>query len=830
MSKKIVIVGGVAGGASFAARMRRLDEEAEITMFEKGTYISFANCGLPYHIGEIIPQRDTLILQTPEAMEKKFNMTIHTETEVTSINRKEKTISYQHANQEEIHDMPYDYLILSPGASPLTPPIPGLNEADNVYTLRTIPDMDEIKSAVEDESVQEAVIIGGGFIGLEVAENFVERGIKTTVVEMADQVMAPLDKEMAQQVHEHLVDQGVKLILDDGINSFEDRGKTLVLNSGRKLSTDFTLLSIGVRPENQLAKDAGLSLGQRGGILVNDDLRTVDDESIFAIGDAIEVKDYISGTPAMIPLAWPANRQGRMAADNIAGANDHYRGSLGTSAAKIFDLTVATVGNNEKLLQRQGRDDYEVMHIHPSSHASYYPGAFPMHIKVLYSRDSKKILGAQAIGYDAVDKFIDIMATAIYGEIPVDQLQNLQLAYAPPYSSAKSPANFVGYVAENRINDKDETIQWHEIDDYVDRGYYLLDVSEREENIMGEIPGSVNIPVGELRQRLSELEKKPYIVYCRVGLRGYIGARILRQHGFDVVNLDGGFKTWQYTQYELKDPVYWDHQPEKPSAEAPKSTAAVSNEPAKVVEINACGLQCPGPIMQVYKAMNDLNDGDQLQISVTDPGFTKDIQSWCEKTGNQVFDIEKQDKQFVCLIQKGQGDHAVNFNQGAENAPVAQTVDKEAATLVVFSGDMDKAMASFIIASGAAAMGKQVTIFFTFWGLSIIKKDNVQVKKSSMEKMFDMMLPNDASSLPLSKMNMAGMGRSMMKKVMAEKNVDSLETLMKSAQEVGVKFIACAMSMDVMGIKEEELIDGVEVGGVATYLGEASDSNINLFI
>ncbi len=830
MSKKIVIVGGVAGGASFAARMRRLDEEAEITMFEKGTYISFANCGLPYHIGEIIPQRDTLILQTPEAMEKKFNMTIHTETEVTSINRKEKTISYQHANQEEIHDMPYDYLILSPGASPLTPPIPGLDEADNVYTLRTIPDMDEIKSAVEDESVQEAVIIGGGFIGLEVAENFVERGIKTTVVEMADQVMAPLDKEMAQQVHEHLVDQGVKLILDDGINSFEDKGKTLVLNSGRKLSTDFTLLSIGVRPENQLAKDAGLSLGQRGGILVNDDLRTVDDESIFAIGDAIEVKDYISGTPAMIPLAWPANRQGRMAADNIAGANDHYRGSLGTSAAKIFDLTVATVGNNEKLLQRQGRDDYEVMHIHPSSHASYYPGAFPMHIKVLYSRDSKKILGAQAIGYDAVDKFIDIMATAIYGEIPVDQLQNLQLAYAPPYSSAKSPANFVGYVAENRINDKDETIQWHEIDDYVDRGYDLLDVSEREENIMGEIPGSVNIPVGELRQRLSELKKKPYIVYCRVGLRGYIGSRILRQHGFDVVNLDGGFKTWQYAQYELKDPVDWDHQPEKPSAEAPKSTAAVSNEPAKVVEINACGLQCPGPIMQVYKAMDDLNDGDQLQISVTDPGFTKDIQSWCEKTGNQVLDIEKQDKQFVCLIQKGQGDHAVNFNQGAENAPVAQTVDKEAATLVVFSGDMDKAMASFIIASGAAAMGKQVTIFFTFWGLSIIKKDNVQVKKSSMEKMFDMMLPNDASSLPLSKMNMAGMGRSMMKKVMAEKNVDSLETLMKNAQEVGVKFIACAMSMDVMGIKEEELIDGVEVGGVATYLGEASDSNINLFI
>ncbi|MCT2536745.1 CoA-disulfide reductase [Aquibacillus koreensis] len=542
MIKKILIVGGVAGGATTAARLRRLDEESTIILFERGEHISFANCGLPYYIGETIKDRNKLMVQTVEGMSKKFNLDIRNLSEVTKVNREQKTITVTNLATNEVYEESYDVLVLSPGAKPIVPPIPGLDEANNIFTLRNIPDTDRIKGYVDEQKPKEAVVVGGGFIGLEMAENLVDRGVRVTLVEMANQVMAPLDYEMAAIVHQHLKEKGVNLILEDGVSAFEDEGRVVTLSSGTKVETDMTILSIGVKPENSLAADAGLAIGERGGIIVNDYLQT-DDPSIFALGDAIEVRDYINQKPAMIPLAGPANRQGRIVANNIYGRNEAYKGTLGTGIAKVFDLTVATTGNNEKVLEHQGVD-YEVVHVHPASHAGYYPGAAPIALKLVFNRDGK-ILGAQAVGKDGVDKRMDVIATAIKGELSVFDLTELELSYAPPFSSAKDPVNMAGYVAANMIDEGIKTAQWHEIDQIVKDGGLLVDVRDPHERENGFIQGSINIPLGDLRDRLGELPTdQPIYVSCQVGLRGYLATRILNGHGFDGVNVDGGWKTY----------------------------------------------------------------------------------------------------------------------------------------------------------------------------------------------------------------------------------------------------------------------------------------------
>ncbi|MFS0863924.1 CoA-disulfide reductase [Fredinandcohnia sp. 179-A 10B2 NHS] len=543
MNKKIVIVGGVAGGATAAARLRRLDETSHIVLFERGEHISFANCGLPYYIGETIQKREKLLVQTVEGMSKKFNLDIRNLSEVTKINRDNKTIYVKNLQSGEVYEESYDVLVLSPGAKPLVPPIPGLNEAENVFTLRNIPDTDKIKGFVDNEQPKEAVVVGGGFIGLEMAENLVDRGVKVTLIEMANQVMAPLDYEMAAIVHKHLNEKGVNLLLEDGVKAFEDQGKIVVLSSGNTVSTDMIILSIGVRPENTLAADAGLDVGERGGIRVNEYLQT-SDESIFALGDAIEVIDFMSRTAAMVPLAGPANRQGRIVANNIYGKSEKYHGTLGTAIAKVFDLAVATTGNNEKVLQRLGVE-YNVIHIHPTSHAGYYPGAHPIALKLIFEEATGKIFGAQAVGAHGADKRIDVIATAIKGGLTVFDLTELELAYAPPFSSAKDPVNMAGYVATNIIDEGVETVQWHEIDEIVEDGGLLIDVREPNERKAGFIKGSVNIPLGDIRERLVDLPKGQAIyVSCQVGLRGYLATRILMANGFKVKNLDGGWKTY----------------------------------------------------------------------------------------------------------------------------------------------------------------------------------------------------------------------------------------------------------------------------------------------
>ncbi|WP_233005260.1 CoA-disulfide reductase [Exiguobacterium aurantiacum] len=822
MSKKIVIVGGVAGGASAAARLRRLNEENQIVMFDRGEYISFANCGLPYYIGDVIQDRQKLLVQTVEGMNKRFQLDIRNLTEVTKIKRAEKTVSVKNVKTGETYDESYDVLVLSPGAKPIRPNIPGIEEAEDIFTLRNIPDTDKIRSYVDDKAPKHATVIGGGFIGIEMAENLRERGVEVTLVEMADQVMTPLDREMVSPVHEHMRLHGVDLQLSDGVDSFSEKGKRVHLKSGRVIDTDMVVLSIGVVPESSIATEAGLETGIRGAIRVNEKMLT-SDPNIYAIGDAVEVLDYIFKEPTVVPLAWPANRQGRLVADIINGRDVKYNGTMGTGIAKVFDMTVASTGWNEKRLTAAGKE-FEAVHVHPGSHAGYYPGSTPVSLKLLFHPTTGEIYGAQGVGMNGVDKRIDVIATAMKGGLTVLDLPDLELSYAPPFSSAKDPVNMIGYVASNVVLGDNEVVHWNEIDELVQNGATLLDVRDESEHELGKIPGSINVPLNSLRDHLDNYSKDETIyVTCQVGLRGYLASRILRQNGFKVKNLSGGYKTWSQVKRDF-DAIEAGTKAESETAATVTEEAppAMTNEPVgEPIFLDTCGLQCPGPILEVNKKVAELGEGETLRVLASDPGFFADIEAWAKKTGNKLVSKQFVNGRVEAVLQKGQGPAAVQAG-----APAG-----DGASMVVFSGDLDRALASFIIAQGAAAMGKDVTMFFTFWGLNVIRKpDAPEVKKQGLEKMFGMMMPSHAGELPLSNMNFGGVGQKMMKKVMSDKNVPSLDEMIKSAQEAGVKMVACTMSMDVMGIKEEELIDGIDLGGVAAYLGAAEGGNLNLFI
>ncbi len=822
MGKKVLIVGGVAGGASTAARLRRLDETAEIIMFERGEYISYANCGLPYHVGDVIKSRDALLLQTPEGMEAKFRMDVRIRQEVVSIDREQKAVTVKDLAKGGTYTENYDVLVLATGSSPLTPPIPG-RESPRVMTLWTVPDTDKIRAFIKEHSAKSAVVVGGGFIGLEMAENLRHAGLNVTIAEMLDQVMAPLDYEMAQILHEHLTESGVTLCLNDGVASFSDTGTgiTVKLKSGKELSTDLVILSIGVRPNSALAKEAGLAVNAAGGIVTDASMRTSDPD-IYAVGDAVEVEDFIFKGRTMIPLAGPANRQGRIAADNIAGLSSAYKGTQGTAIAKVFELTAASTGANEKVLKKQGLvkgQDYEALTIMQNSHAGYYPGAVPLTLKLLFAKDGSRILGAQIVGREGVDKRMDVLATAIRLNASILDLKDLELAYAPPYSSAKDPVNMAGFVAENILLNKVAFADWNILEQEGAQGRTVLDVRETSERQVYEVPGSRHIPLGQLRSRLDELDReKEIVVFCAIGVRAYNAARILMEHGFTNVKVyPGGTRFYLSTHYETR--------------EAPPmlQNAAVSdsghqNTEDKIVasmRLDCSGLQCPGPIMKVFETMKGLQNGDVIEVSANDPGFARDIVAWCRRTGNTLLTNTQRGKDYVALVKKG-----------TASAPAAAGGPKgDGKTIIVFSGDLDKVLASFIIANGAAAMGRPVTMFFTFWGLNVLRKGNRQkVQKSFIEAMFGGMMPRGVGKLKLSKMNMGGMGTAMMKMVMRQKNVDSLEELIKKAMRSGIKLVACTMSMDVMGIRQEELIDGVELAGVGAYLGDAEESNVNLFI
>jgi NADPH-dependent 2,4-dienoyl-CoA reductase/sulfur reductase-like enzyme/rhodanese-related sulfurtransferase len=543
VSKKILIVGGVAGGASCAARMRRLDESAEIVMFEKGEYISFANCGLPYYIGDTIKDRENLIIQTPQKFKDRFKVDVRTNAEVISINPVEKTISVR--NGGSTYHEHYDALVLSPGTSPIRPPLRGI-DSPVVFTLRNIPDTDRIRPYVDSKQARRAVVIGGGFIGLEMAESLRHRGLEVTLVEMLDQVFTPADKEMASVLHQHLIMNGVRLILGDGVKEILPTGDTsaeVFLMSGERIPTELVILSIGVKPDTEFVKKSGIAVGERGTIVVDQHMRT-DKPDIYAVGDAVEVVDFISGKKVHVPLAGPANRQGRIAADNIAGIHTVYKNTQGTAICKIFDLTAAVTGLNEKNAKKWGIS-YIKSYTHGSSHASYYPGSFPLSIKILFGLKTGKLLGAQVIGKDGIDKRIDVFATALRHGLTVYDLAELELAYAPPYGSAKDPVNIAGFVAQNILEGRMPVFYAENVASIDGSRQQLLDVRTKIEYEQGALENAVCIPVDELRSRIGELDKeKEILIYCQVGLRGYLAARMLMQQGFRVKNLSGGYKTF----------------------------------------------------------------------------------------------------------------------------------------------------------------------------------------------------------------------------------------------------------------------------------------------
>lgn len=790
---KVIIIGGGACGASCAARLRRLDEDCEITILERTDEVSIANCGLPYYCSGIIKEREKILVSDAGKLKNNFNIDVRLNVEVAEINRHEKFVLSTDGAKFD-----YDKLVLAQGASPIIPEWKGMNH-NKIFTVRTLKDADKIKESIVQNKVKRVVIIGAGFIGVEMAENFAHKGLDITIVELADQILAPVDYEIACFAQNEMRANGVELILSDGVESFSDQD--IKLASGRSIPYDMAVLAIGVKPETALAEKAGLETAR--GIKVNEMMQT-SDENIFAGGDSVEIKSFVTGNNVLIPLAGPANRQGRIIADNICGFNSTYRRSQGTSVLKVFDYTVACCGYNEKLLKRENVP-YEKVLTFGTSHAEYYPHATWTLFKLLFNKEGS-ILGAQAVGQEGVEKRIDVVATVMRNNGTIQELLDSELCYAPPYSSAKDPVNVLGMCADNVL----KGLVKPAFDEDVE-GSFVIDVRAPESFKAKTVQGAVNIPIGELRSRINEIPRNEKVVLiCNSGYTSYSASRILLQKGLNnVYSLMGGMKLYNEILRDKEGNV-------QTTKKEPDGTIPGGRP---VLKVDACGLSCPGPIVKLSESLAGIRSGERLEISSTDKGFLSDVEAWCTSTGNTLINLKKEDKKIVATIQKG-GSSAKNVDHNIRNGQ----------TIVVFSSDLDKALASFVIANGAKASGKEVTMFFTFWGLNILRKDNVSVKKDLVGKMFGLMMPKGVDKLTLSKMNMGGLGSFVMKRVMKRKNVSTLQELIKQAQSSGIKFIACNMSMDVMGIKREELLDGVEVGGVAKYIEESNHAGSNLFI
>jgi NADPH-dependent 2,4-dienoyl-CoA reductase/sulfur reductase-like enzyme/peroxiredoxin family protein/TusA-related sulfurtransferase/rhodanese-related sulfurtransferase len=811
---RVLIVGGVAGGASAAARLRRLDEGASITLIERGPDVSFANCGLPYHIGGEIAERERLAVQTPKSLEAMLNIDVLTLTEATAIDRDAHTLEVRDLQTKQTRKLPYDKLVLAPGASPLRPNMPGMDDA-RIMTLRNLQDMDRIKQQVADAN--DVLVIGAGFIGLEMAEQLTRLGKQVAVAEMLEQVLPPLDHEMAAPIADELRANGVALHLGDGIAGFNAKGDRLVaeLQSGQTIETERVVLSIGVRPESQLAAQAGLDLGDRGHVRVNSYMQTSDTD-IYAVGDVVETRDERLDQYTAVPLGGPANRQGRVAADHIARP-DHaaaYPGSIGTAIVRVFDIDAGVTGYSAKRLEQAGVAYLQTI-VTDFHHASYYPGAVHLTLKLIWSPEDGRVLGAQAYGPAGVDKRLDVLATAIRAGMTIDDVAQLELAYAPPFGSAKDPVNVAGFAA---CNIRDGLL--HPIVELpTDGDHQLLDVRPREMATISPMPDAINIPVTELRTRMVELNRdKPIITACALGKMSYFAARILSQAGFEVRSLVGGMR------------IHGTNTPNTPSTpkqqDQPTMPAVSPVADLDVIKLDATGIACPGPIMRVKNAATDLAPGQVLEVTASDAGFARDLPAFCEATGYEFLGCEKRDGATVGTLRRPAAGQAPAVTQDT-SAPARQ-----GATLVVFSQEMDRVMASLVIANGAAAMGGPVTMFFTFWGLNALRKDSPPAVqgKTFMDKMFGWMMPRGVHKLPLSNMHMAGVGAKLMKKRMADKNLPNLPGLLRDAIDSGTRIVACSMSMDAMGIRQEELIDGIEIGGVADFLGAAGRTPVNMFV
>lgn len=814
--KHIIIIGGVAGGASAAARARRHSETAIITLIERGPDVSFANCGLPYHIGGEITDRDRLALQTPESLKALLNLDVQTLTEATAIDKVNKQVTVRRLNTGAEKTLSYDSLILAPGASPIVPPLEGIRD-ELIISLRNLQDMDKIKAAASQ--TDDVLVIGAGFIGLEMAEQLQQIGKNVHVVELQEQVLPQVDPEMVEPIAAQLRDNEIELILGDGVSSFSREGNhiTAKLNSGKSITAGLVVLSIGVKPESDLAKNADLELGARGHIVVNGHQQT-SDPAIYAAGDVCETLDPILGTRTAIPLGGPANRQGRTAADHIFLGEKAlaYPGSIGTSIVRVFDQTVATTGYNERRLLDAGID-YDTVIINAHNHAGYYPGALNVTLKLLWRKSDGLVLGASAVGADGIDKRMDVIATAITGKLTIDDLSNVELSYAPPFGSAKDPVNIAAFSA---CNIRDGLVT--PATDLSDENLQLIDVRPAEMAKIRPLDPAFNakaIPISELRHRLDELDRsRPVTAVCALGKMSYFASRILKLNGFDARSITGGLTL---------NPVLVQTSQPSPNQTTPTTTqpTAMTTSETKTIQLDCTGLACPGPIMKVKEAADQLSPGEILEVRASDGGFAADLPIFCDANQYEFLGVQKEKGVVIGKLkissEKTEGEQNIN-TQAANND----------ATLVVFSQEMDKVLAGLVIANGALAMGGKATLFFTFWGLNALRKPGtIPVDgKTVMDKMFGMMLPQGTPKLPLSNMNMGGMGTRMMKSRMAAKNLPNLDGLLEDAIKGGARLVACAMSMEAMGIHQDELIDGVEIGGVAEFLGASSKSGTSLFI
>ena len=780
----------------------------------------------PEHIGETIKDRDRLLLQTPQSLRESLDIDVRNGAEVLSIDRVAKTVRVRLVDSGEEHDESYDALALAPGSAPIRPDLPGI-DLPAIHVLRRIGDMDVIKRAVDGAGgkdrvggVRHAVVIGAGYIGLEMAENLHERGIAVEVVEMADQIMPPLDREMTTAMENYLRAHGVALHLGTAAAAFSPRpdGRVRVeLKNTTVIDTDMVILAAGVRPSAELAAAAGLELGPRGGIKVDPHMRT-SDPSIWAAGDAVEVAHTVLPGSWLIPLAGPANRQGRVAAENICGRDTVFESTQGTSIVKVFEMVAGGTGASEKQLLAAGIP-FRTVATHPHGHAGYYPGTAMMHVKLLFSPGDGAILGAQIAGFDGVDKRLDVLATALRGGMTVFDLENLELAYAPPFGSAKDPVNMAGFMASNVVRGDLEL--WY-AGDYPDatEGARLIDVRGPDEFALWHLPGAQNVPLKDIRdEQVSWDRATPIRLYCAVGFRSYLAYRSLVQRGFtDVRTLSGGVTTFRAFHAVAPSEVDSD-EPVISYAEAARDVAA--NGTGDVVDLDCTGLACPGPIMKLQETIRGLRAGDEVLAHVSDPGFRLDAPAWAVKNGHQLLSMTPEGPGFAARFRKG----------GAPAASRSQASTKDKKSFVVFSGDLDKVLAAFILANGAVAMGDEVSMFFTSWGLnSLRREDPPKVRRSAMDRLFGALMPSGPDQMKLSTMNMLGGGTAVMKKIMRDNNVPSLPQLIVSAQAGGVRLVGCTMTMELLGIAPEDLIDGVELGGVATFLGEAGESNGTFFI
>ncbi|ACV78926.1 FAD-dependent oxidoreductase [Nakamurella multipartita] len=833
---KIVVVGGVAAGMSCAARARRLDESAEIVVFERANHVSFANCGLPYHIGEVIKDRSRLLLQTPQSLHESLAIDVRIATEVLAIRPDRKSVTVRDLDSGREYEEPYEQLALCPGASPITPPLPGVDHPD-IHVLRRIGDMDVIKAAVDGRSasgrppITHGVVIGAGYIGLEMAENLHERGVQVVVVEMADQIMPPLDRELTTTMESYIRAHGVELRLGTQAAAFSrSPGGWLrvELTNGEFVQTDLVLLAAGVRPSTELAVAAGIDLGPRGGIKVDAHMRT-SVPGIYAAGDAIEVEHLVLPGTWLIPLAGPANRQGRVAAENMCGRDTVFDPVQGTSIVKVFDMVAGGTGANQRQLDAAGVP-YERVQIHPSGHAGYYPGTAKMQLKVLFEPVTGKLLGAGIVGFDGVDKRLDVLATALRGGMTVHDLEGLELAYAPPFGSAKDPINMAGFVAANLLK-KDLRLWYPSEYPGATDGARIIDVRGPQEYAIWHLPGAENVPLPTLREAQQDWDRsRPIRLYCAVGFRSYLAYRALVQRGFtDVRTLSGGMTTFRSyhdvpsaESVDTIEPVV-NYGEDRTGINAVRVTAAGPVAATGVlVDLDCTGLACPGPIMALQARMAELAPGDEVLAHVSDPGFRLDAPAWAAKNGHSMLE----------LVPEGPG-YAARFRKGGigivPGGPAARLKDKK--SFVVFSGEFDRVLASFILANAAASMGDEVSMFFTFWGLNALRRlDPPTREKNALDRAFSAVLPSGPDSLPLSTMNMFGGGPALIKKIMKDHHVPSLPELIASAQQTGVRLIACTMTMDLLGIAHEDLIDGVELGGAAMFFGEANESNGAFFI